>query len=877
MGHKTIASSRMTRLDATQVHDGVASSRPSAVASARVDEASRDLAYQFLHMNRSSRRASIVNHNTEVSEMPSPCAVSFERPLSWTFDTPLQSGDRRHSSFESENMPSLAYRVKPQQPQPHNPRKHQRGSPSVDSLEERPGSTEERHCKRISGDSGYGSDTRRRSRDGSGDSSEYQDVRTRDVKIYQRPGSNILIRRCPSPQSDSDGTLGVPRRRKRHLRRHSAVVVTHSPNDPTPAPKEIKLPTQKTKICEALSKQGERVAISRESLDAETHIYGSDLSVSVKGLRRMKGTTALRDPVVSPRPPTSSIRVMRAPRAMRTPSITSTDIPPVPEDNAPKQQPLLIGSPSIRRSSTFGDDLTRRAMNRLSLFEDADGHPVSFTDPRAARPSLHLDTSIEPRAQLERPLQPTSLKLARPVSGPPNLPLNWHANLTPRPSFLAVEEQSDSANDSGDESSIESSVFSVPDSPVEPCQLNRDDPLASHMDVIVGNIFQRYQEWNVRERGGQGRRASGQRVNTNTPDSGRSSRKRSHSDDLPDQDASDGGDSNVIPGFKKPKVPSNPSKLMFACPFWKNDPDNHRQCYKKVLSQIKYVKSHLYRFHAAPITCPCCGAAFQDEETRDQHARARRCEVVSEGYIPSHEGLSQGRMRQVSKRANPSHSPEEQWFTIWDIVFPSKPRPSSPYIDGVLSEDLCSLREFQTSIGTDMMLDYLASRDPDFTNDERRAAMYDRVAFNQLQERIYEAWMARRGLRQIHDANISTTPPRTESDEASRASPANGVSPSRREDDPAQQQRMQTQTPSQLLQQHQTSQEETTAMIQPTPVPPDVAVQFTGQDFGEADFSRDDMYYDTHTQALFADLNGLLPGAGRSEFDQGGFGPPYVR
>lgn len=592
----------------------------------------------------------------------------------------------------------------------------------------------------------------------------------------------------------------------------------------------------------------------------------------------MKGTTALRDSVGRQQPPTSKSRVMRALRGTRVPSITSIKIPPVPEDNASQHQPSLIGPPSIRRSSTFGDDLTRRARNRLSLCEDADGHPVSFADPRTARPSLHIDTSNEPRAQLERPLQPTSLKMPRPVSGPPNLPLNWHANLTPRPSFLAVEEQSDSAYDSGDESSIESSVFSVPDSPMEPCQLDRDDPFALHMDVIVGSIFQRYQEWNVRERGGQGRRASGQRVNTNTPDSGRSSRKRSHSDDLPDQDASDGGDSNVIPGFKKPRVPTNTSKLMFACPFWKNDPDNHRQCYKKVLSQIKYVKSHLYRFHAAPITCPCCGAAFQDEETRDQHARARRCEVVSEGYIPSHEGLSQGRMRQVSKRANPSHSPEEQWFTIWDIVFPSKPRPSSPYIDGVLSEDLCSLREFYTSVGTDMMLDYLASRDPGFASDERRAAMYDRVAFNQLQERIYEAWMARRGLRRIHDANISTTPPRTESDEASRASPANGVSSSRREDDPVQQQRTQTQTPPQRLQQCQSSQEETTTtMIQPTPVPPDMAVQFTGQDFGEADFSRDDMYYDTHTQALFADLNGLLPSAGRPEFDQGGFGSPYIR
>ncbi|KAL2879575.1 hypothetical protein SGCOL_005185 [Colletotrichum sp. CLE4] len=480
---------------------------------------------------------------------------------------------------------------------------------------------------------------------------------------------------------------------------------------------------------------------------------------------------------------------------------------------------------------------------------------------------------MESPQRFERPIQPASLRVPRPVSGPPKLPLNWHANLTPRPSFLPVEEQSDSANDSGDESSVESSVFSVPDSPIEPCQLDRDDPLAPHMGVIVGNIFQRYQEWSVRERGGgQGRRASGQRANTNTPDSGRSSRKRSHSDDLPDQDASDGGDSNVIPGFKKPKVPANPSKLMFACPFWKNDPDNHRQCYKKVLSQIKYVKSHLYRFHAAPITCPCCGAAFQDEETRDQHARARRCEVVNEGYITNHEGLSQGRMRQVSKRANPSHSPEEQWFTIWDIVFPSRPRPSSPYIDGVLSEDLCSLREFYTSVGTDMMLEYLASRDPESGNGERRAAMYDRVAFNQLQERIYEAWMARRGLRQIHDPNVSTTPPRTESDEASRASPANGASSFRREDDPAQPQRTQTRT---QASQHG-SQEET--IVQPMPVPPDMAVQFTGQDFGEADFSRDDnMYYDTHTQALFADLNGLLPGAGQTEFEQGGFVPPYTR
>ncbi|OHE91349.1 hypothetical protein CORC01_13326 [Colletotrichum orchidophilum] len=847
MGHKTVARSRTARLDATQGRNVVASSRSSVTAPSRVDEASRDLAYQFPFMNRASRRPPNVDHATEVSAMPSSCVPS-ERPLSWVLDSP-QPRDRRHSSFESGNMPSLAYRVKPQQP--HNPRKHQRGSPSMDSLEERPGSTA-RYCKRISGDSGYGSDTSRRRRGWSRDPSEHQEIRIGDVRIQVEKGGSIVLMRCSSPESDGEETLDVPRRPKRHLRRHSTAIFTATTNE---KPQEAQVGGELATLKDTLETQKER------QLDAEKERMSRSLPNSLKGLRRMKGSASLRTPGDVERPVASNIE------ALTVPGISSTNVPGVPQNEVlPQQKPSLIESPPIQRSSNFGNDLTRRAKNRFSLAEDKDGHPIFPSATRTPRPSLQLETSMESPVRFGRPVQPAPQRMPRPVSGPPKLPLNWHANLTSRQSFAPVEEQCDSASDSGDESSVESGVFSVPNSPVESCHLDQSDPLAPHMEDIVGNLFQRYQDWKIRERGVQGRRPSGQRVDSNTPDSGRSSRKRSHSDP-PDQDASDGGESNAIPGFKKPKVPANPSKFMFACPFWKNDPDNHRQCYKKVLSQIKYVKSHLYRFHAAPITCPCCGAAFQDEETRDRHARARRCEVVNEGHIVHHEGLSQGRMRQVSKRANPSHSPEEQWFTIWDIVFPSRPRPSSPYIDGALSEDLCSMREFYTSVGTDMMLDYLAARDPDFANDERRAAMYDRAAFNQLQERIYETWMARRGLRQIHDPNISTTPPRTESDDASRASPANGISFRREEQLQNQQQRAQT-----TQQQQQGPLED--MMIQP--VTPEMAVQFTGQDFGEADFGRDDMYYDTHTQALFDDLNGLLPGVGRTQYHPGGLGPPHM-
>ncbi|KAK7713695.1 hypothetical protein SLS63_012010 [Diaporthe eres] len=47
----------------------------------------------------------------------------------------------------------------------------------------------------------------------------------------------------------------------------------------------------------------------------------------------------------------------------------------------------------------------------------------------------------------------------------------------------------------------------------------------------------------------------------------------------------------------------------------------------------------------------------------------------------------------LHKKSNPSLSTEEQWFAIWDIVFPDKPRPSSPYINDSLSEDATQLQE----------------------------------------------------------------------------------------------------------------------------------------------------------------------------------------
>ncbi|KAK1980160.1 hypothetical protein LZ30DRAFT_144734 [Colletotrichum cereale] len=733
MGHKTVASNRPARVWSREEHDGAAAQRISVDVLVRTDEASRDLAYQFLRMNRTARRAAVADDH--YAGTPSSCVSSRDRAAITT--EPLQPQGRRHSSFEPGTVSSLAYRAKEQA---HNPRKHQRGSPPLGGIEEQAESTGERHFKRISGDSGYGSDTQEQSKSASG-------RHTVDSEVLYK--SKAVAFSCPASDSECDESLDVSRRPKRRLRRHSLAADTKATGTVKPVTRDCHL---------------DSVLESTEPAHSLFH--------SSKGLRRVKGTATLRpkfDPQSSP----------------LRPRIRTTTMPNI----------------------------------------------ISSGSSHSYKPDLLLKTSTWPPGGQET-ARPVVQRQTRPVSGPPTLPLNWHANVIPKLVFSPVGEQSDSSNDSGDESSVESSVFSIPNSPIEPCELDLDDPLAPHFDAVIANVLQRFRDWQVRQRGGQGGRSQARRASSNTIDSGRSSRKRSHSD-LPEHPASD-EDVHTAPGSKRPKVPAPPTKTL-ACPFWKKNPDNHRQCYKKVLSKIKYVKSHLYRFHPAPITCPCCGVEFQSEDVRNEHLRARGCEVVERGYIADHEGLTAERMRQVSKRADPRHSEEEQWFFIWETIFPNTPRPSSAYIDGALSEDICNFHEFFANSGNEIIFHYFRLHDPDFARSDR-AALYNRFVRDRVLERIYEQWATRRGLRQPHDANDFTPPQSlpTESEGLSRASSTYGNPPTQ-----------------------DSVQAYSAEDIQPVPAS---FVQFAGQGFDEVNIG-DDLDYDSHTQGLFDDLAGMFSGA----------------
>lgn len=174
--------------------------------------------------------------------------------------------------------------------------------------------------------------------------------------------------------------------------------------------------------------------------------------------------------------------------------------------------------------------------------------------------------------------------------------------------------------------------------------------------------------------------------------------KRPQDQSLDDED--DGGqDSRPMSSFKRRRE-GQESRLSFACPFFKKDPAKWRACHKHELRKISYVKQHLYRTHNAQPYCPICGEifkAYQREERLNQHLRLRECEPKT--FEPP-QGITWQQREQLSRRVPARLSEEEQWFMVFDIVFPGHPRPSTPYIHPDMSEDLSSYLEFAATQGS---------------------------------------------------------------------------------------------------------------------------------------------------------------------------------
>ncbi|KAK0713769.1 hypothetical protein B0T26DRAFT_718302 [Lasiosphaeria miniovina] len=174
-------------------------------------------------------------------------------------------------------------------------------------------------------------------------------------------------------------------------------------------------------------------------------------------------------------------------------------------------------------------------------------------------------------------------------------------------------------------------------------------------------------------------------------------------------------------------------RRLFACPFWKENSSQWRYCFRYRLRRIQDVKQHLRRVHAQSCHCVRCGHEFPCRQDRDSHyASAIPCETRPF----RRKWLTDDQTESLKKKSNPKHTADQQWYAIWDVVFPDHPRrPDSPYLDGSLSEDLSSFRDFFLAEGPSILRESIGPR----------SAMYERQALQLSLTQIYNQWASARG------------------------------------------------------------------------------------------------------------------------------------
>lgn len=188
-----------------------------------------------------------------------------------------------------------------------------------------------------------------------------------------------------------------------------------------------------------------------------------------------------------------------------------------------------------------------------------------------------------------------------------------------------------------------------------------------------------------------------------------SGRKRKREDSGGNKREEGNGDAEDTPEkLRRASKKDSGHQVTFACPFAKKDPLKYRGCYACILKRIGDVKQHLSRCHQLPIYCPVCMSCFETEDQRDEHIRASCC---TKRDAIRYEGVTRAQKVQLGQKVSSKLSSVDQWFTIFDILFPGHtPRPKSSYINAELTLDLEGFQDLMNAEGPNIILSVIRSR-----------------------------------------------------------------------------------------------------------------------------------------------------------------------
>lgn len=137
----------------------------------------------------------------------------------------------------------------------------------------------------------------------------------------------------------------------------------------------------------------------------------------------------------------------------------------------------------------------------------------------------------------------------------------------------------------------------------------------------------------------------------------------------------------------------------FACPYAQRYPSpRYESCFVPGFARLKDVKQHLRRKHLAPDFCIRCKMVFNSVEELSSHGRCSNgCEL---SLAPDPEGLTHHRQRILETRPPRFLTMEEQWFYLYEELFPDTPKPTSAFVRDDQSAQIQSFTEYMIRDGT---------------------------------------------------------------------------------------------------------------------------------------------------------------------------------
>ncbi|KAK0627474.1 hypothetical protein B0T14DRAFT_579591 [Immersiella caudata] len=325
----------------------------------------------------------------------------------------------------------------------------------------------------------------------------------------------------------------------------------------------------------------------------------------------------------------------------------------------------------------------------------------------------------------------------------------------PQSRMISDDESYITADDSSELGSFEGDYCSdyTPDFPY----MDDDHPFMKQKGRVLGALLQRF--W----RGPQLKACVGGQDTSRGDESrlspkgklpeGRSKRPREREGNGEARDASSDQDPRTAKQRKRRLDKSR--RPCLACPFYKKAPARYCSCHSKIISTISHLKQHLSRNHQLPVYCAICKAVFPEEADRDAHTVQQTCQLRTD---ITHDGLTTGQKAKLAIRASPTIPEEQQWFEIFDILFPGYcPRPTSAYIHGELVAETENYQDFERMEGPAIILEVLGRagvRIENVSNPEHDLSVFRENLLADALTAIARRWLESRDSRQSTEAPV---------------------------------------------------------------------------------------------------------------------------